>query len=99
MKKKRLLHREMVPIVDGAFQNTLKAYKWPKLPAENLILGAEITPTEGIFELYFCAERPDDAVVISNVIIDRFTGEVLKMEVFLEKLEVEVPSPSKKETE
>ena len=94
MKKKRLTIRDMEPIAREVFRSILRSHKLPELPIQNLIFGAGITSTEGLFELYFCAERPEDAVVITSTVIDRYTGEVLKVEVFLEKREEDESSLS-----
>ena len=94
MKKKRLTVREMEPIAREATRSALRAYKWSQLPWEDLTLGVMDTPIDATFELYFCAERPEDGVVITSTVIDRYTGEVLKVEVFLEKLEEDESSLS-----
>lgn len=82
---KKLKICEMEEIAKRATHDALRSYKKPDDDMRNLTLGTEITNEEGIFELYFAAERPQDAKVITCARVDRRTGAV-SVEVFLEKL-------------
>jgi hypothetical protein len=84
-RKKLLKLKEMEEIARKATQTALQEYKKPDDDMRNLTLGTGITDEEGTFELYFAAERPQDAKVISFARVDRRTGAV-SVEVFLEKL-------------
>ena len=79
---KLLTLSEMKTLARDATNEALRRY--PRLEnRENLTLGFDATDKEGIFELYFAGERPQDARFISRATVDRVTGEV-KVEVFLE---------------
>jgi hypothetical protein len=82
---KKLKLKEMEEIAKKATYAALQGYKKPADDMRNLTLGTEITNEEGIFELYFAAERPQDAKVITCARVDRHTGAV-SVEVFLDKL-------------
>jgi hypothetical protein len=81
---KLLKLKEMEEIAKKATYDALQGYKKPDDDPKNLTLGTGITDDEGIFELYFAADRPLDAKVISCARVNRRTGEV-SVEVFLEK--------------
>ena len=98
IKKKRLTLDEMKLIAREATRNALGDVKCPKLPKKNLALGMFPTDTECAFELYYCNEIPENGVVITSAVIDVFTGELLKMEVFLERLEEYISSLSEIDT-
>lgn len=83
--RKLLTLKEMEEIAKNATRNSLKMYKKPYDDMRNLTLGTEITNEEGVFELYFATEQPQDAKVISCTRVDRRTGAA-SVEVFLEKL-------------
>jgi hypothetical protein len=82
--KKRLLKLlEMEPIAREATYVALMKYLPPSdEDKKHLTLGKAITDTEGVFELYIPADRPQDAKVISCAKVNRLTGDV-KVEVFL----------------
>ena len=83
VKPKILSGADMEPIAKKAMHNALVGCHPPSdEQKKQLILGKVLTDTEGIFELYVPAERPQDATVISRVTIDRVTEEV-RVEVFL----------------
>lgn len=82
-KKRLLTLSEMEPVAQEATYAALKRYSPPSNEdKKHLTLGKVITETEGVFELYIPAERPQDAKVISCAKVSRLTGEV-KVEVFL----------------
>ncbi|MDO5090275.1 MAG: hypothetical protein Q4D61_01900, partial [Cardiobacteriaceae bacterium] len=80
-KKKRLHCREMEEIARLATREALKEYLWP-LTAEdekNLTLGTFIEHPDKdhqVCELYICAERPQDAIVLTQAKVNALTGEV-----------------------
>ncbi|BEV71189.1 hypothetical protein THUN1379_06710 [Paludibacterium sp. THUN1379] len=84
MVKPRVLRiTDMEPIAKEVMHNALTGYIPPtEEQKKHLTLGKVLTDTEGVFELYVPADRPQDATVISRVTIDRMTGGV-KVEVFL----------------
>jgi len=84
-KKKLLTLREMAPIAREATRKALEPYKGrQELEDKSLTLGEGIEGSEGLFELYLAAERPQDARVICRATVDRRTGEV-KVEVLLKE--------------
>lgn len=86
VKENKMLNlKEMEEIAKKATRDALQGHRKPDDDMRDLTLGTEITNEEGIFELYFAAERPQDAKVISCARVDRHTGAV-SVEVFLEKL-------------
>jgi len=84
IKKKLLKLNDMEAIAKKATFEALQGYPKPNENLENLTLGSGVTDTEGIFELYFAGDYPQDAKVISRAIVDRVSGDV-HVEVFLNK--------------
>jgi hypothetical protein len=77
---------EMEPIAKNAMFAALVGYVSPSNEEQAIMtLGKAITDTEGVFELYVPAGRPQDAKVISCARVNRLTGEV-KVDVFLQAL-------------
>ena len=58
---------------------------------KNLTLGSGFEGDFGIFELYLAGKRPEDAVVLTETLVNRLTGEV-SVKVFLPK-KPEVSNP------
>lgn len=76
----------MEPIAREATRRALSEYpEPPKEEQANWTLGKFETEAEGVFEIYVPSERPLDAKVISRARVNRRTGEVISVEVFLDK--------------
>ncbi len=88
VKTTRLLGlAEMEPIAKNATYAALIGYIPPSDEDKAVMtLGTMVTDTEGVFELYIPADRPQDAKVISCAKVNRLTGEV-NVEVFLQPAE------------
>lgn len=77
---------EMEPIAKNATFAALAGYVPPSNEDKAVMtLGKVVTDTEGVFELYIPADRPQDAKVISCAKVNRMTGEV-EVDVFLQPL-------------
>jgi hypothetical protein len=86
-KTKLLQLAEMEPIAKEATYDALKGCMPPSDDDKKaLVLGKMLTDEAGIFELYVPADKPQDARVISRATVNRITGEVVNVEVFLPKL-------------
>lgn len=76
----------MEPIAREATRRALSEFpEPPKEDHTNWTLGKFETEAEGVFEIYIPSERPLDAKVISRTRVNRRTGEVISVEVFLDK--------------
>nr|WP_311465430.1 hypothetical protein [uncultured Ottowia sp.] len=83
-KIRKLSLKEMEPIAREATRSALKNYVWEKEKMKNLTLGSGFEGDFGIFELYLAGKRPEDAVVLTETLVNRLTGEV-SVKVFLPK--------------
>ena len=81
-KVKLLSLNEMTEIARVATKKELSNYIWPPENMENLTLGSGIEDGFGIFELYFAADLPENAEVLTETKVNRRTGEVA-VKVFL----------------
>ena len=79
------------PIAREATRSALKNYVWEKEKMKNLTLGSGFEGDFGIFELYLAGKCPEDAVVLTETLVNRLTGEV-SVKVFLPK-KPEVSNP------
>jgi hypothetical protein len=78
---------EMEPVAKEATYDALKGHVAPSGEDKRaLVLGLYLTDHAGIFELYIPADKPQDARLISRVKVNRVTGGVVNVEVFLPKL-------------
>lgn len=86
-KAKLLQLVEMEPVAKDATYEALKRCIPPSEDEKKaLVLGKMLTNDSGVFELYVPADKPQDARVISRATVNRITGEVVNMEVFLPTL-------------
>ena len=81
-KIRRLDLAEMEPLARQATRHALKKHVWPKEKMKNLTLGYGMEGDFGIFELYLAGKRPQDAVVLTEALVNSLTGEV-SVKVFL----------------
>lgn len=86
-KPRRLKLNEMEETARLATRTALENYESIRdlgVSLEHLTRGVIFDDDQATYELYFSEERPEDARVLTQATIDRYTGELLKMEVFLE---------------
>ena len=87
MKMKRFRVSELEPVARDATREALKACVPPSDEDRKLLtLGTMFTDEAVVFELYVPGERPRDGRVISRATVNRTTGELVNVEVFLPKL-------------
>ncbi|HEX7639418.1 MAG TPA: hypothetical protein VF457_13560 [Burkholderiaceae bacterium] len=87
VKKKLMRLADMEAIARVATHDALKSCMPPSKEDENaLVLGKLLTDEAGVFELYVPGPKPEDARIISRTTVNRVTGEVVSVEVFLPKL-------------
>ena len=84
-KRKRLKLDDLTEVARLATRKVLEGYILPE-DLSQLVLGTMFSDDKSfaIFELYLAAERPEDAQVLTRTTVDRYTGEVVNVEIFLE---------------